>query len=375
MRLYEHKSKEILSKYGVPVPKGILTSSSSVQFQNFQFPVVVKAQVLVGGRGKSGGVRFADSPSEAKEIIGEMIGLKVKEVNVQEVLIEEKVDVSKELYLSISLDRDHSTTLLMASEYGGIDVEDIEPEKMFRVEVNPLIGIQTFTTRKLLEKISLAKNVSNQITVMVQKLYEIFNDYDALLVEINPVGITRQGEAMALDAKILLDANAIFRHPEFQGLDRGTTEFENRTSELGVNGVEIKGDIGVIASGAGCLMATMDSIKAYGGKLAASIDLGGSVFNIDQINSVISSCVSEMKKLRPKVILFNAYFQLARCDVLAQAIRSSLSEGDEIPVVVRLKGRADSEAEKVLSDVPNVFFRKSFGEACEKAVKLAVAGD
>jgi succinyl-CoA synthetase beta subunit len=370
MRLYEYMSKKILSDYGIPVPRGVLAADSSVPLDNLNFPIVIKAQILVGGRGKAGGIKIANSSEEAKNIIKEMIRSKIKDIEVQKVLVEEKADVLKELYMGIYLDRDHSTALLMFSEYGGVDIEEVEHEKIFKVEVNPLIGIQSFMIRKLLEKTNLEKNLLNEIGQIVPKIYKIFNDY-ALLVEINPLGITKQGQLIALDAKIIVDDNAIFRHKDLQNLERGMTEFEKKTSELNVTGVEVTGDIAVITSGAGCLMGTIDTIKSYEGNIGPMIDLGGSVFQLDKINDTISGCISAIKKLKPKVIIFNAYFQLARCNFLAEAIKVGLEKNDGIPVVVRLKGRADDEAEKILKDVPNVYFTKSFEEACEKAVQLA----
>jgi succinyl-CoA synthetase beta subunit len=374
MRLYENISKQILSKYGVLTPKRMLASDASVSLEGLTFPVVIKAQVLVGGRGKTGGVRFAGSQSEARCLIREMIGSKIEDVEIRNVLVEEKVETSDELYVSVALDRDHSTTLLLASEYGGVDVEEIDLGRIFRVQVNPLIGIQAFMLRALLDKMNLKNDERNRVAATAQMMYNCFCDYDAELVEVNPLAITRGGQAMALDAKILVDDNAIFRHEDLQGLDRGITEFERKTSRLGVNGVEIIGEISVIASGAGCLMATADTIEYRGGKLGGTIDLGGSVFYVDKICDTVSACISEAKKLGPKVVLFNAHFQLVRCDLLAKGIRDSLREDNKIPIVVRLKGRADDEAQRILSGAQNVFFTRSFDEACEKAVQLAKGG-
>jgi len=375
MRLYEYTSKDLLSKFGIPTPKGILTSSSSTSFEHLQFPVVIKAQVLVGGRGKAGGIKVAASPSDATVIINKMIGSEIEGIKVQKVLVEEKAEVVQELYLSSYMDRARSTTVLMASEYGGVEIEKTPYRRIFNVEVNPLIGTQDYMIHRLLSGINVNQGIRTSIAMVAQNLYRVFNDCDAELVEINPLAVTSQGQIMALDAKILIDDNAIFRHPDFQNLDRGMTEFEKKTRELGVNGVEINGEIGIVTSGAGCLMATMDNIRSFGGDLGPTIDLGGSVFNTDTIDNVILGCVSELKKLQAKVILFNAYFQLARSDFVARAIASSFKGTDDIPIVVRLKGRADHEVRRILSGCSNVFLAGSFDEACEKAVELVKGSD
>ena len=291
-------------------------------------------------------------------------------IKIELLLVEEKIDILKELYASVFLDRDLASPVIMVSEHGGVDVE--EQAEIFKVEVNPLIGIQPFMVRNVLRKLKLDKSLRNQLEIILYKLYNIFNEIDAELVEINPLAITPQGNVIALDAKIIVDDNAIFRHSNFQkSIRRGLTEFERMTSELGVRGVEIGGEIGVITSGAGCLMATIDTIKSYGGSLAATIDLGGSVFNLDRLSETISGCISSMIKLKPKVILINAYFQLAKCSIFAKAILDSLKDEDcTIPVVVRLKGREDEIAEKILSSLPNVFFTKNFDEACKTVCEI-----
>jgi len=373
MRLYEYESKEILSgKYNIPVPKGFLVSNiSSYDFNEVSFPVVIKAQVLVGGRGKMGGIKFANGPSEAKQIINELLGAEIEGVKVDRLLVEEKVDISKELYLCIWLDRDLATPVIITGQYGGINVEENIKNNVIKVEINPLIGLQQYQVRKVLKNLEPEGILTQQLSIIIYNLYKAFEELDAELVEINPLAVTPQGKFVALDAKIVIDDNSIHRQDNFQGVIRGLTKLEQHLFNLGLRGVEMEGEIGVITSGAGCLMATIDSLKYYGGNVAAAIDLGGSVFNTSQLPRILRECIARIVELKPKVILINAYFQLAKCSNLATAIRESIPVSGGVPIVVRLMGREEDEAVNILSKIPNIFLEKSFDKACRKAVQIS----
>ena len=371
MKLFEYEGKEIFSKYGIPIPKGFLTADPSIQLGELKFPVAIKAQVLTGRRGKGGGIRFASDPVEAKKALDEMIGIDIQGFKVKHVLIEEKLDVLRELYTSVSLDRDLGSPVMMISAEGGMEVEEIEDEKIYKKVINPLIGIQQFMVRNLLNKIDLEKDLLQQTTRILFKLYNMFNDFDALLVEINPLAVTKNGKVVVLDSKITIDDNALFRHPDLRGLDRGLTPFEKKALELGVPGaVEIGGEIGVIANGTGCLLATIDTIKSHGGNIAATIDLGG-VNTFDP--EMIQRCVSVMMDLNPKVILFNAFPTISRWDIYAEGILNAIKHrGDGVSVVCRVKGNKANVARRMFKASGRRFvITDSFVEACKKAVKEA----
>jgi succinyl-CoA synthetase beta subunit len=375
-RLQEYISKDLLSRSGLTIPKGIIVSNDSFNLDSVTFPLVVKAQIPIGGRGKSGGIKIANSRSEATDIINSMIGSSINGVPVDTVLLEEKVDIKQELYVSVFIDRDKSNALLMISEYGGIDIEELDSEKILKININPLTGIKDYMLRSVIGRMSLDSDVIDSVKNVIRTIYDIFIQYDAELVEINPLVITTNSNVVALDAKIIIDDNSLFRQNELEGLESGLNSFETNTSKLGVNGVFVDGDIAIITSGAGLQMATNDTVTSLGGLLGPTIDMGGTVLKDEEtLNKAIFGIISELSILNPKVILFNTFFQFARCDVMARAIKNSLSNSNNIPIVARLQGRGDDEAAQILSDSPSVFVTKSFEEACTLAVNTAKGGN
>ena len=371
-RLQEYTSKDLLSRNGLTIPKGIIVSGDSFNLDNVTFPLVVKAQIPIGGRGKSGGIKIANSLSEATDIINSMIGSSINGVPVNTVLLEEKVDIKQELYVSVFIDRDKSNALLMVSEYGGIDIEELDSDKILKININPLIGIKDYMIRSIIGQMNLDHSVIASVKTVVQTIYDIFIQYDAELVEINPLVITNDSSVVALDAKIIIDDNSLFRQNEIRDLESGLNDFEINTSKLGVNGVFVDGDIAIITSGAGLQMATNDTVTSLGGRLGPTIDMGGTVLKDEEtLNKAIFGIISELSILKPKVILFNTFFQFARCDVMARAIKNSLSNSNNIPIVARLQGRGDDEAAQILSTSQSVFVTKSFEEACNLAVNTA----
>ena len=250
-RLQEYISKDLLSRSGLTIPKGTIVSNDSFNLDSVTFPLVVKAQIPIGGRGKSGGIKIANSRSEATDIINSMIGSSINGVPVDTVLLEEKVDIKQELYVSVFIDRDKSNALLMISEYGGIDIEELDSEKILKININPLTGIKDYMLRSVIGRMSLDSDVIDSVKNVIRTIYDIFIQYDAELVEINPLVITTNSNVVALDAKIIIDDNSLFRQNELEGLESGLNSFETNTSKLGVNGVFVDGDIAILTSGAG----------------------------------------------------------------------------------------------------------------------------
>lgn len=370
VRLCEYHGKQLMMRYQIPVPKGILLSNiESINLEGLNFPVVMKAQVPVGGRGKAGGIKVATSPSEAKEILPQLMGMEIGGFKAEKVLIEEKLDTVRELYVSLSVDRDAGNPLLMASVSGGMDIEELDSAEIYRKSIDPLLGLQSFEIRNAATKLNLQGELRSQAVDMLSKMYRMFGELDAFLVEINPAIVTRDNKLVAADARVVIDDNALFRHEEFKGVPRGTNAFEQKVIELGASAAQVNGGIGVITSGAGLGMATIDTLKFNGGSVAAVMDLGGVVF--DPEPSRIAKCVSYMKDVNPKAIFINFYFQFARCDTFAKGIVEALGGSTKsIPTVVRLKGNKADEARAILEQA-NFTVTDSFREGCRKAIELS----
>jgi len=370
VRLCEYHGKQVMTRYQIPVPKGTLVSDvESIDLADLNFPVVVKAQVPVGGRGKAGGIKIAANRNEAIDALKKVIGMEIGGFKTEKALIEEKLDTARELYLSLSIDRDAGTPLLIASGSGGMDIEEIDPHQIFRRPIDPLLGLQPFETRNTVAKLSLQSELRSQAIDMISKMYRMFIELDAFLVEINPATATKDNKLVAADARVVIDDNALFRHEEFRDVPRGSNEFEQRTVELGASAAQIEEGIGVITSGAGLGMATIDTLKLSGGSVAAIMDLGGVVF--DPEPSRIAKCVSLMRMINPKAIFINFYFQFARCDTFAKGIAEALGESARtIPTIVRLKGNKADEARAILEQA-NFTVTDSFAEGCRKAIGLS----
>lgn len=370
VRLCEYHGKQLMMRYQIPVPKGILLSNiESINLEGLNFPVVMKAQVPVGGRGKAGGIKVATSPSEAKEILPQLMGMEIGGFKAEKVLIEEKLDTVRELYVSLSVDRDAGNPLLMASVSGGMDIEELDSAEIYRKSIDPLLGLQSFEIRNAATKLNLQGELRSQAVDMLSKMYRMFGELDAFLVEINPAIVTKDNKLVAADARVVIDDNALFRHEEFKGVPRGTNAFEQKVIELGASAAQVNGGIGVITSGAGLGMATIDTLKFNGGSVAAVMDLGGVVF--DPEPSRIAKCVSYMKDVNPKAIFINFYFQFARCDTFAKGIVEALGGSTKsIPTVVRLKGNKADEARAILEQA-NFIVTDSFREGCRKAIELS----
>jgi succinyl-CoA synthetase beta subunit len=385
MKIHEYQAKAILAKHGVPVPRGEVAFSAAEAGEiakRLGGPVVVvKAQIHAGGRGKGGGIKLAKPPTEAEHIALEMLGMTLVTHQtgpegrvVGRVLIEEGLEMQRELYLSLLLDRAAGKIVMMASAAGGMDIEEVAaktPEKIVRVHIAPGVGFVPFEARQLGFGIGLDGPQVNQFVKLASALYEAFVATDASLVEINPLVVTASGDLLALDAKMNFDDNAIYRHPDIRELRDLTEEdpLEVEASKYSLNYIHLDGNIGCMVNGAGLAMATMDIIKLAGGEPANFLDVGGGA-NADQIRSAFKILMSDAKV---KAVLINIFGGILRCDVLAQGVIAAVKElGVGAPIVIRMEGTNVDEGKRLLRESGmNFTTADTMGEAADKVVALA----
>ncbi len=353
MKLLEYQGKEIFKKYGIQVPRGIVIErKEELKKIDIPFPWAMKAQVLIGGRGKAGGIKFANNIKEAEENFDELVEMEIKGERIKKILVEEKLNIEKEYYLSFFLDRSSRQYLMMFSYEGGIDIEEMA-EKVIKIYINPLVGLQPYHLRKL----------PKEIRKIASNLFKIFIEKDCELVEINPLVISN-GKIFAVDSKIIVDNNSIYRHDELPKEDIELSPLEKEAREKNISFVQLEGDIGVIANGAGLTMATLDAINEFNGKGGVFLDLGGT----DDPNKV-KQAFELMAKANPKVILLNLFGGITKCDTVAKGIIEFMeSHHLKCPVVARIKGMNEDIARQMLKDY--VIAIESFKEAAKKAVEL-----
>jgi succinyl-CoA synthetase beta subunit len=363
MKIHEYQAKELFKKYNIPVPSGGVAfnarEAKAVAQQLGGFPVVVKAQIHAGGRGKGGGVKLAGSTAEVTELAEHIIGMTLVTHQtgpegklVKKVLIEQGLDIEKELYLSIIPDRATAKIVIMASEAGGMDIETVAektPEKIIKVFVNPLIGIQAYHCREIAFGLNLPAATIKPCTIMLQNLYRLFADYDCSLVEINPLILTTEKTVIALDAKINFDDNALFRHKdimEYRDLDE-EDPLEIEASKYNLNYINLDGNVGNMVNGAGLAMATMDLIKQTGAEPANFLDVGGGA-SAEMVENGFKIILSDENV---KGILINIFGGILRCDVLAEGVVEAAQKiGIRVPVVVRMEGTNVEEGRRILSE-------------------------
>jgi succinyl-CoA synthetase beta subunit len=364
MKLLEHKAKEVLSRYGIPVPRGVVASSAEL-VKDFPYPAAIKAQVPIGGRGKAGGIKFAQNSEQAKEFFDEIIGMDIRGYEVKHVLVEEMVESEKDLYLSFLIDRKAGTTLLMVSDEGGVEVQSVPDEKIFKAHISPLIGLQSFALRDLMMSLGLRDEEAKTLTGILKMCYQVYEKEDAELIEINPLMISKDGKFVAVDAKMTIDDNALARHPEYQDMPRDISELERKAKKRGIAFVKLDGNIGVIANGAGLTMATLDVLNAKGGKGGVFLDLGGTD-DADRVKEAFYL----MQMAKPSVILLNIFGGITKCDTVALGVKEALEEKKiDIPVVARIKGLNEKEAKEILKDA-GMIPTDTISEAAEEAVRL-----
>lgn len=376
MKVHEYQAKDIFSAYGIPVEKYILCHNADEAvkaYEKMNLPtVVVKSQVLTGGRGKAGGVKLAKNKNEVQLHTTDILKLIIKDYPVEKVIISEAVNIASEYYVSFTIDRNTKAVILIMSAEGGMDIEEVAnktPEKIHRFAIDPFIGLPDFLARKYAFKLFDNIDLVNQAATILQKLYKLFVDKDASLAEINPLVRTGDNKLIAIDAKMDFDDNALFRQSEIHSLFEPTEEekVEAYAQKKGFSYVHLGGEIGCMVNGAGLAMATMDMIKLYGGNPANFLDIGGS----SNPTKVIDAMNLLLKDSDVKVVLINIFGGITRCDDVAQGLLTAFEQiKSDIPVVVRLTGTNEQEGRDLLK---NTRFKvaETMGEATRMAVELS----
>ncbi len=345
MKLYEYQGKELFKKYNISTPRGNLVKYEK-DLADLSFPLVLKAQVPIGGRGKAGGIKLTDNLTDAVNTLSNIMGMNIRGYTVEKVLAEEKMSIKKEFYLSISLDRTKRMPLLMISSEGGVDIESVSDQKIHKEWINPMIGLQAFNVRRILGHFAFDKIISKKMSDIIKKLYDLFREYDCELVEINPLVITEENDIIALDSKIIINDDATFRHQDIIPEHVELTPLEKEARENNISFIQLNGDIGVIANGAGLTMATLDALTHYQGKGGVFLDLGGT----DDPEKV-KQAFELMKKAKPTVIFLNLFGGITKCDTVAKGVQSVIEkEGIDCPVVARIKGMNEDIAKEILKD-------------------------
>jgi succinyl-CoA synthetase beta subunit len=375
MKLHEYQSKAIFAESHVPIPNGRVASTASEAksiAQELGGRVVVKAQVLVGGRGKAGGVRLANSPLEAEELATQILGMDIKGLAVRKVLIDEAVEPVSEIYLGVTNDRTISCPVMIASSEGGVDIEEVarsDPEKIVRAAIDPLLGLQDYQARYLASTIELPREYWKEFIKICLGLFNAYKVTDATLAEINPLVITKDKKLLALDGKIVLDDNGLFRHPELAEMRNIDEEepVEREARMYGLSYVKLDGEIGCMVNGAGLAMATMDLTKLAGGEPANFLDIGGGA-SAEKVSAALRIILSD-----PNVntVLINVFGGITRCDEVARGILAAMdAEKPEIPMVIRLVGTNEEEGRKLLADA-NMITANTLKDAARLAVETS----
>ncbi len=379
MDLLEHQGKELFRRYGIPVSEGRLATSAEEArraAEELGGPVVVKAQVLTGGRGKAGGVKRADSPDEAAECAASILGLDIRGHVVRKVWVEQASQIAKEYYLSVTFDRGARKPLFMLTREGGMEIEEVaarDAGAIARANVDPLVGYEPFEGRRLVHEAGIDDpGEQAQVLDIVEKLYRCFDSEEAMLCEINPLIVTPGGEVKALDAKVTIDDSALFRHPEVAAMrDTSAADpLEALAREKGVTYVKLDGSVGIVANGAGLAMSTVDLIVIAGGAPANFCDLGGAS-NADTVTNALEVIANDSQV---RSILFNIFAGITRCDEIARGMLVALDRiGIETPIVVRFDGTNADEGRRILAESgrTHIFFEATMLDGARRAVELA----
>jgi succinyl-CoA synthetase beta subunit len=379
MDLYEYQGKELFRRFGIPVSDGRLAltpEEAATAAGELGGPVVVKAQVLTGGRGKAGGIKLADGPDDARAKAEQILGLDIRGHVVRKLWIERASEIAKEYYLSLTFDRGSKAALFMFTTEGGVDIEEVaatKPEALVRLHVDPFEGFQPYQARRLVYGAGVEDaGEQKQIVAIAQKLYETFVGCDAMLCEINPLIVTPEGEVKALDSKFTVDDNALYKHPDIADMrDLEAVPAEERAArEKGVTYVKLDGEVGVLGNGAGLSMSTVDVVTFAGGRPANFCDLGGG----GDAEGVVDALEVITADPQVKSIFFNIFGGITRCDEVARGILQALEQMRiEQPIVVRLDGTNAEEGRQILRDAapPNLYTEPTMLEAAQRAVELA----
>ncbi len=377
MKIFEYEAKTILAKYGIQTPKGgLATDVNQVReiASTLKPPLAIKAQVLVAGRGRSGGILFADSVSEAEKSAEKLLNMQIKGIPVRSIWIEEKIQVKNELYLGITIDRANRSYVAIASTVGGMEIEEVAaeaPEKVIKSLIKPQHGFRSFHARQMARKIGYSGSQLTTLGKIFEALYRVSMDYDTELVEINPLAETFDGKFVAADARIIIDDNALFRHREYKKrLLEGESELTPQELEAIRNNlayVKLNGNIGVIGNGAGLVMATLDTIQFYGGKPSNFLDVGGGATS-EKIAAALNIVLSDPNV---KALFINILGGITRCDEVATGILKAKERvGVTKPIVIRLVGTNEEEGKRILTEV-GIHVLESMEEAAQKVVKIS----
>jgi succinyl-CoA synthetase beta subunit len=375
VKLHEYQAKELLARAGIPIPEGRLATTpgeAEAAAKTIGVPVVVKAQVHVGGRGKAGGIRIAKSPSEARDAAKAILGLEIKGLHVEKVYVERAADVARELYLGITLDRDRRRPVVMLSTVGGMDIEEVamsQPEAIARGWPSPLLGLLPFEARSLVFEAGVAVEQRDGVADIAQRLYRVFAGTDASLVEINPLFVQKDGSVLAGDAKLDIDDNALFRQADLAKLKEVSKdeEAEERARALGFSYVQLDGDVGIIGNGAGLVMSTLDAVRDAGGRAANFLDVGGGA------KEAVVKAALEIVLSNPRVrsVLINIFGGITRGDEVAKGVLDVIAQHPpRVPLVVRLSGTEAEEGRRLLAGAP-LESCETMDEAAAEAVRLA----
>ncbi|MBI1750516.1 MAG: ADP-forming succinate--CoA ligase subunit beta [Acidobacteria bacterium] len=385
MKIHEYQAKAILARYGVPTPRGEVAfkkdEARAVAERLGTSVVVVKAQIHAGGRGKGGGVKLARSSEQAGELAGQILGMKLVTPQtgaegriVKQVLIEEGLDIQREIYMSVLVDRATACPVFMVSAAGGMEIEEVakeHPEAILREQINPVVGMQPYQARKLAFGLGLAPEVVSAAVPFMQALYRAFVETDASLVEINPCVITGDGRVVALDAKMTFDDNALYRHKEIRELRDLDEEdpLEVEASKYGLNYIKLDGTVGCMVNGAGLAMSTMDIIKLAGGSPANFLDVGGGA-SAEQVKNAFKILLTDA---HVRGVFINIFGGILRCDVLATGVVDAARElSIQVPIVVRMEGTNVAEGQRILRESGlNFTIARGMKDGAEKIVKLA----
>lgn len=375
MNLHEYQAKWLFAQHGVPIPKGkVATTGNQARAiaRELGGRVVVKSQVLTGGRGKAGGIKLANTPDEAEAIANQILGMDIKGFSVRKVLIDEAANIQDEIYLAILIDRAKRLPMMMASSAGGMDIEQVAeetPEKIFRVHIDPMIGLRSYQSTYVASGMDLPPQLWREFHKISTGLFDAFRSLDASLAEINPLVVTGDDGLLAVDGKLSIDDNALFRHSdlaEMRDVDEETNS-EREARQYGLSYIQLDGNIGCMVNGAGLAMATMDVIKLFGGEPANFLDIGGGA-TTESVTAALRIILADDKV---KAVLFNIFGGIVRGDEVAEGIITALEQiGTDVPMVVRLLGTNAEEGLQILADA-NMETAKTLTEAAQKAVALA----
>ncbi|WP_195663896.1 ADP-forming succinate--CoA ligase subunit beta [Bacteroides congonensis] len=375
MKIHEYQAKEIFSKYGIPVERHTLCRTAAGVVAAFRTigtdKIVIKAQVLTGGRGKAGGVKVVDNMEDAYQEAKNILGMSIKGFPVNQVLVSEAIDIAAEYYVGFTIDRNTRSVVLMMSASGGMDIEEVArrtPEKIIRYSIDPFIGLPDYLARHFAFSLFPQMEQAGRMAVILQELYKVFIENDASLVEVNPLALTAKGTLIAIDAKIVFDDNALYRHPDIQALSDPTEEekVEANAKDKGFSYVHMDGNIGCMVNGAGLAMATMDMIKLHGGNPANFLDIGGSSNPL----KVVEAMKLLLQDEKVKVVLINIFGGITRCDDVAMGLIQAFDMiKSDIPVIVRLTGTNENIGRELLRNHSRFQIATTMKEAALMALK------